>query len=185
MLRRIGSRPEPRRRGGRATGRVNSSRDLPSASRPRSRRPTKVKATKVKATKAKATKELDPAGTAPAPRQRNVKGQSVSTPPRRPPAREKKATKDLDCARAAPAQRASKAKGKSVAAPARGQRGSRNKIGEAFIDALYKDWQKHGKTAIQTARDKYPTGYLRVVSSLLPKPSTSRTTRLTSSRTRS
>jgi hypothetical protein len=124
---------------------------------------------KARAKEVNAAKELTPPGTAPAPRQRNAKGQSVSTPPRRPPAREKKATKDLDCARAAPAQRASKAKGKSVAAPARGQRGSRNKIGEAFIDALYKDWQKHGKTAIQTARDKYPTGYLRVVSSLLPK----------------
>jgi hypothetical protein len=49
------------------------------------------------------------------------------------------------------------------------QRGSRRKIGESFITELYQDWQRHGKAAIAAARKSYPTGYLRLVGSLLPK----------------
>lgn len=48
-------------------------------------------------------------------------------------------------------------------------KGSRNKLGEAFIDALYADWEKHGTKVIETVRDTKPDQYLKVVASLLPK----------------
>lgn len=48
-------------------------------------------------------------------------------------------------------------------------KGSRNKLGEAFIEALHDDFQEHGVTAITSMRGADPGGYVRVIASLLPK----------------
>lgn len=48
-------------------------------------------------------------------------------------------------------------------------KGSRNKLGEAFLEALHADFQKHGKQAIADARKESPLGYVRVCASILPK----------------
>lgn len=53
--------------------------------------------------------------------------------------------------------------------PAGKPKGSRNKLGEAFLTELYTDWQTHGATVIQTVRAEKPDAYLKVVASLLPK----------------
>lgn len=48
-------------------------------------------------------------------------------------------------------------------------KGSRNKLGEAFIDALQEDFTKHGVEAIETVRTEKPDQYLKVIASILPK----------------
>lgn len=48
-------------------------------------------------------------------------------------------------------------------------KGSRNKLGEAFIEALHEDFQEHGVDAITSMRGSDPGGYVRVIASLLPK----------------
>lgn len=48
-------------------------------------------------------------------------------------------------------------------------KGSRNKLGEAFIEALHDDFNEHGVVAIQSMRGTDPGGYVRVIASLLPK----------------
>jgi hypothetical protein len=48
-------------------------------------------------------------------------------------------------------------------------KGSRNKLGEAFITALHDDFQEHGVAVIAKVRDERPHEYLKVVASLLPK----------------
>jgi len=48
-------------------------------------------------------------------------------------------------------------------------RGSRNKLGEAFIADLYADWMDNGKEVIKKVRAAQPAAYLKVVASLLPK----------------
>jgi hypothetical protein len=48
-------------------------------------------------------------------------------------------------------------------------KGSRNKLGEAFVQALHDDFQTEGVAAIQTMRANDPGGYVRVIASLLPK----------------
>lgn len=48
-------------------------------------------------------------------------------------------------------------------------KGSRNKLGEAFISALHDDFQDHGVKAIQEVRETRPHEYLKVVASILPK----------------
>jgi hypothetical protein len=53
--------------------------------------------------------------------------------------------------------------------PAGRPRGSRNKLGEAFITELYADWIAHGAKVIATVRDEEPAAYLKIVASLLPK----------------
>jgi hypothetical protein len=47
--------------------------------------------------------------------------------------------------------------------------GSRNKLGEAFIEALSDDFAAHGVKAIETVRTEKPDQYLRVIAGLLPK----------------
>jgi hypothetical protein len=47
--------------------------------------------------------------------------------------------------------------------------GARNKLGEAFIQALHDDFQEHGVAAIETVRTEKPDQYLKVIASLLPK----------------
>lgn len=48
-------------------------------------------------------------------------------------------------------------------------KGSRNKLGEAFIAALHDDFVEHGVQVIETVRLCKPDQYLKVVASILPK----------------
>lgn len=48
-------------------------------------------------------------------------------------------------------------------------KGARNKLGEAFIEALHEDFKEHGVAAIVKVRDDKPDQYLKVIASLLPK----------------
>ncbi len=47
--------------------------------------------------------------------------------------------------------------------------GARNKLGEAFIQALQEDFEQHGIAAVQKVRDEKPDQYLKVIASLMPK----------------
>lgn len=53
--------------------------------------------------------------------------------------------------------------------PAGRPKGSRNKLGEAFVQALHDDFNESGVAAIQNMRAADPGGYVRVIASLLPK----------------
>lgn len=53
--------------------------------------------------------------------------------------------------------------------PAGRAKGSRNKLGEAFIADMLSDWEQHGAAAIVTVREEKPDQYLKVVASILPK----------------
>lgn len=53
--------------------------------------------------------------------------------------------------------------------PAGKPKGSRNKLGEAFIQALHADFETHGESVIKAVREDKPAEYLKVVASLLPK----------------
>lgn len=48
-------------------------------------------------------------------------------------------------------------------------KGSRNKLGEAFIAALHDDFIENGPETIQRVREEKPDQYLKVVASILPK----------------
>lgn len=48
-------------------------------------------------------------------------------------------------------------------------KGSRNKLGEAFLSDMLADWEKHGPTAIEKVRTEKPDQYLKVVASILPR----------------
>lgn len=48
-------------------------------------------------------------------------------------------------------------------------KGSRNKLGEAFIEKLHEDFLEFGDSAIVQVRTEDPSTYLRVVASILPK----------------
>lgn len=56
-----------------------------------------------------------------------------------------------------------------VANPAGRPKGSRNKLGEAFLEALHADFEQHGAETIQRVREERPQDYLKVVASLLPR----------------
>jgi len=53
--------------------------------------------------------------------------------------------------------------------PAGRPKGARNKLGEAFIEALHESFQKRGAAAIEAVIDEKPDQYLKVIASLLPK----------------
>lgn len=53
--------------------------------------------------------------------------------------------------------------------PAGRPKGSRNKLGEAFLRALHDDFAEHGPDVIATVRAERPQDYLKVVASTLPK----------------
>jgi len=53
--------------------------------------------------------------------------------------------------------------------------GVRERITNAFLVALERDWREHGAEAIADARERDPVGYLRVVVKLLPRDITLRT----------
>jgi len=48
-------------------------------------------------------------------------------------------------------------------------KGSRNKVGEAFLRELIADWEVGGAEAIKQCRLKDPAAYLRIAASLIPK----------------
>jgi hypothetical protein len=47
--------------------------------------------------------------------------------------------------------------------------GARNKLGEAFIQALQQDFEEHGIAAVVKVREDQPAQYLKVIASLMPK----------------
>jgi hypothetical protein len=53
--------------------------------------------------------------------------------------------------------------------PAGRPKGSRNRLGGAFVSDLYADWQQHGPAVIEQVRLSRPNDYLRVVASLVPR----------------
>lgn len=48
-------------------------------------------------------------------------------------------------------------------------KGSRNALGEAFIEAMQADFEEHGVAVIAAVRMEKPDQYLKVVASILPK----------------
>lgn len=48
-------------------------------------------------------------------------------------------------------------------------KGSRNKLGEAFIQAMFDDFTEHGSDVIDKVRLEKPDQYLKVVASILPQ----------------
>jgi hypothetical protein len=48
-------------------------------------------------------------------------------------------------------------------------KGSRNKLGEQFLEALAEDFVEHGQAAIVACREQKPTEYVKVIAGLLPK----------------
>ena len=48
-------------------------------------------------------------------------------------------------------------------------KGARNKLGEAFLQALHDDFDKHGAAAIVAVRTEKPDQYLKVIASILPR----------------
>jgi hypothetical protein len=48
------------------------------------------------------------------------------------------------------------------------QRGSRNKLGEAFLADVYESWQKHGAETLERMARDDPSGFVRVVANILP-----------------
>lgn len=60
--------------------------------------------------------------------------------------------------------------------PAGRPKGSRNKLGEAFLEKLHEDFQEHGVNAIKACRVASPETYVRVIAGLLPKEITAEVT---------
>jgi len=48
-------------------------------------------------------------------------------------------------------------------------KGVRNKLGEAFLEALHEDFNEHGADAITKCRQDSPVAYVKVLASILPK----------------
>ena len=48
-------------------------------------------------------------------------------------------------------------------------KGSRNKLGEAFLSAMHEDFVEHGAKVIEQVRIEKPDQYLKVVASILPQ----------------
>lgn len=48
-------------------------------------------------------------------------------------------------------------------------KGSKSKLGEAFVADLYANWQEHGVETIEKVRVDDPAAYLRVIASIIPK----------------
>jgi hypothetical protein len=48
-------------------------------------------------------------------------------------------------------------------------KGTRNKLGEMFLQALHDDFNAHGISVIEKVREEKPDQYLKVVASILPK----------------
>lgn len=48
-------------------------------------------------------------------------------------------------------------------------KGSRNRLGEQFLDDLYALWETDGVAALKQARDEKPMEFVKMVAGLLPK----------------
>ncbi len=48
-------------------------------------------------------------------------------------------------------------------------KGSRNKLGEQFLEMLARDFVEHGQQAIVACREEKPNEYVKIVAGLLPK----------------
>ena len=48
-------------------------------------------------------------------------------------------------------------------------KGSRNKLGEAFLGDLYLAWERHGWSAIERVVADKPEHFLKIVASLMPR----------------
>jgi hypothetical protein len=48
-------------------------------------------------------------------------------------------------------------------------KGARNKLSEAFIEALHGDFLEHGVCVIRRVREEKPDQYLKVIASILPR----------------
>jgi hypothetical protein len=48
-------------------------------------------------------------------------------------------------------------------------KGARNKLGADFLYALQREFEAHGESAIRRVRVDDPTGFLKVIASVLPK----------------
>src|SRR4051794_33155955 len=53
--------------------------------------------------------------------------------------------------------------------PAGRPKGSRNKLGEAFLNDLVDAWDTHGATALQTCAQMEPAQFVKVVANILPR----------------
>lgn len=53
--------------------------------------------------------------------------------------------------------------------PAGRPKGSRNRLGEAFVQALLDDFAAHGPDVIRRVREERPQDYLKAVAGLLPR----------------
>ena len=47
-------------------------------------------------------------------------------------------------------------------------KGSRNKLGEKFIEDAYAEWQKSGPAALKTMAETDPGGFVRMIAGILP-----------------
>ena len=47
--------------------------------------------------------------------------------------------------------------------------GVRNKVGQAFLEALSKDFDEHGEAAIKIMRVEQPAAYCKMMASILPQ----------------
>ena len=47
-------------------------------------------------------------------------------------------------------------------------KGSRNKLGEKFIEDAYAEWRKSGPAALETMAKTDPGGFVRVIAGILP-----------------
>jgi hypothetical protein len=47
--------------------------------------------------------------------------------------------------------------------------GSRNKLGEKFLEDLHAKWRKHGKDVLERVIKDDPSSFLRVVAQILPR----------------
>jgi hypothetical protein len=48
-------------------------------------------------------------------------------------------------------------------------KGSRNKLGEAFFEAMCADFERHGSATLARVREESPVAYLRAMCQLVPK----------------
>jgi hypothetical protein len=48
-------------------------------------------------------------------------------------------------------------------------RGARNKLGEAFVEALYEQWHTHGRAALERVIEEDPVAFLKLVAGLVPR----------------
>lgn len=53
--------------------------------------------------------------------------------------------------------------------PAGRPKGARNKLGEAFLEAMASDFEVNGQEAIERVREERPQDYLKIIASILPR----------------